>query len=112
MTWLITGLCVIVVPGVVSLFLVRRHGPFWGVAILAGLAVWLCVTIFAGRNPGSTPIAPEIFGGQTIGYSQRLGLREMAWALFVLAPATLWAGIALLIGRASYTRAKREAEPS
>lgn len=112
MSGLALALGVIVFPGVVSLLLVRRFGPAIGVMILLGMLVWLGLTYMAARNLGNTAIQPDIFGGQTIGYSQNLGIRDMIWALFVLTPATLWAAIALLIGRASYRNANRTVEGS
>lgn len=111
MTGWVTALGVIIVPGLVSLLLVRRFGPGWGIAILILTLIFLAEGIFTARNPGSVEIAPEFLGGQTIGYSQRLGLREMAWVAFVLAPSVLWAAIALAVGWASYRYAKREEEP-
>lgn len=106
--WLVTALCVIVVPGVLSLLLVRHHGPVPGIVILIVMLIWLVGTVLAAQGGRNIPIQPEIFGGQTIGHSQVGGLREMAWAVFVLGPANLWAALALLIGRASYRTAQRQ----
>ena len=103
---------VVVLPGLAALFLVRRFGWLPGLAILLGLAVWCAVTLGQARNPGNVAIAPEIFGGQTIGHSQRLGLREAAFALFVLGPSLLWTAVATLIGRASHRRTLRQDVPS
>jgi hypothetical protein len=108
MTWIATAIGVIVVPGLAVLFLVRSHGPWPGILILAGLLLWLGFSYLDARNPGSVPIQPEIFGGQTIGYSQRLPLREVFWTVFVLGPATLWAALALLIGWLSFRHARRQ----
>lgn len=106
MTTLLLCLAVIIVPGVVTLLLVKKMGSFPGFIILFGMILWGVTTWATARNPGNVAIAPEIFGGQTIAYSQRLGLREAAFAILVLAPATLWVAIALLIGRVAYARAE------
>ena len=112
MTWLVTALCVIVVPGVLSLWLVRRRGPASGVVILIGMLMWRVGTFLAARHSQNIPVQPEIFGGQAVGNSQRGGLRDMFWAVFVLGLATLWAALALLIGRASYQCAQHpQAQP-
>lgn len=112
MTGLVTALGVMIVPGLVSLLLVRRYGPGWGIAILVMMLIFLAEGIYNLNNPGSVEIAPEFLGGHTIGYSPRLGLREFVWASFVLAPGALWAAIALAIGWASYRRANRDRDPS
>jgi type IV secretory pathway TrbD component len=110
MTWFAAALCVIVLPGLAILFIVRRRGPAWGLVILAGLGIWLIGSVLASQEARNTPIAPEIFGGQTIGHSHTGGFRQMAWALFVLGPAILWAAIALLLGVFSFRRAQHRCE--
>ncbi|QXT41260.1 hypothetical protein [Gymnodinialimonas ceratoperidinii] len=99
MSVLAIALAIIIVPGLLTLYLVPRHGLTPGVVILLTMAVWLAATLVGARSPADVPIQPEIFGGETIGYSQRLAIGESIWALVVLGPATLWAGLALLIGR-------------
>lgn len=97
-TWLFTALGVILLPGVATLVLAKPYGLLPGIVILGALVLWLIATVMAAQDGRNIPIQPEIFGGQTIGHSQTGGMRDMAWAAFVLAPATLWAAIALFIG--------------
>jgi hypothetical protein len=104
MSVLAISLAIIIGPGLLSLFLVRRHGMTPGVVILLTMAVWLAATLVGARDGASVTLQPETLGGQTIGYSERLAMGEAMWALLVLGPATLWAGLALLIGRASLRR--------
>ncbi|OAN71932.1 hypothetical protein A8B78_19615 [Jannaschia sp. EhC01] len=98
MSWLVTAICVIVLPGLASLFLVLRYGPWPGIVILSALLVWAAATYLDAEASRNIPIQPEIFGGQTIGHAQVGGLGGFLWAVFVLGPASLWAALALAIG--------------
>ena len=107
---LVKALAVIVLPGLVALFWVARGGVLPGLFILGAMAIWTVVSLHSALNPGSAPIAPDLFGGETISYRQRTGLPEAAWTVLVLVPGTLWAGLAVLIGRGMYRRAHAQVD--
>lgn len=109
---LVKAFAVIILPGLLALMWVARVGLMPGAFILGGMVVWTAISWQAALNPGSAPIAPEIFGGETISYRQRTGLPEAAWTFLVLVPGTLWTALAVLIGRASYNRAQHKADLS
>lgn len=101
---LVLALVVIILPGVVALMWVTRSGVVPGLVIVGAMAIWTAVSWYGALNPGNAPIAPEIFGGETISHRQRTGVPEALWTFLVLVPATLWTAVAVLIGRAAYRR--------
>ncbi|WP_341861922.1 hypothetical protein [Gymnodinialimonas sp. 57CJ19] len=109
---LVLALIVIILPGVVALMWVTRSGVMPGLLILGAMVLWTAVSLSGALNPGNAPIAPEIFGGETIAHRQRTGLPEALWTFLVLVPGTIWTGVAVLIGRAAYRRNHKQDDPS